>query len=188
MFSMERGSRKCNPRFRAIAEERGFWSESLLAELRRRGRVRGLDGVPAEVQRQFPTAHDLSPEVHVRMQAAFQQHSHSAVSKTINLPTSATPSDIADAYQLAYELGCKGVTVLSRSQSLRAGLDVWRDQCGLDGRGLGGSAVSRVRRAPRCVCWMPDSADVAVGQPVADARRCAGAASGAARATQPSLW
>ncbi len=100
-----------HPRFRALAEERGIWSQDLATALAERGRVRGLDAVPSELQAIFPTAHDLAPEVHVRMQAAFQRHVHAAVSKTVNFPTHATAQDIAAVYQLAYELGCKGVTV-----------------------------------------------------------------------------
>ena len=75
------------------------------------GGVRGNDAVPADVQRTFPTAHDVDVATHVRMQAAFQRHVHAAVSKTINLARSASPLDVKAAYQLAYELGCKGITV-----------------------------------------------------------------------------
>ncbi|KAB2896857.1 MAG: ribonucleoside-diphosphate reductase, adenosylcobalamin-dependent, partial [Kofleriaceae bacterium] len=62
-------------------------------------------------QRLFATAHDVPVEQHVRMQAVFQRHVHAAVSKTINLPHDATPADIRRAYELAYALGCKGITV-----------------------------------------------------------------------------
>ncbi|HLU67806.1 MAG TPA: adenosylcobalamin-dependent ribonucleoside-diphosphate reductase [Kofleriaceae bacterium] len=97
--------------FREAMEARGLWSAGLEEALAERGRARGLDGVPEDLQRLFPTAHDIEPEVHVRMQAAFQRHSHSAVSKTVNLPESATAEDVEAIYRLAYELGCKGVTV-----------------------------------------------------------------------------
>jgi ribonucleoside-diphosphate reductase alpha chain len=100
-----------HPIFRAMAEERGVWSDELGAELAERGRARGLDRVPADLRELFATAHDVSPEQHVRMQAAFQRHSHSAVSKTVNLPESATIEDVEAVYRLAYQLGCKGVTV-----------------------------------------------------------------------------
>jgi ribonucleoside-diphosphate reductase alpha chain len=97
--------------FRAIAEARGFASSELWAELAERGHVRGLDAVPPDVQRRFPTAHDIAPADHVRMQAAFQRHVHAAVSKTVNLPARATAADIDGIYRMAYGLGCKGVTV-----------------------------------------------------------------------------
>jgi ribonucleoside-diphosphate reductase alpha chain len=100
-----------HPRFRAVAEARGFWSDALAATLAERGRVRGLAGVPEDVQRLYPTAHDIGAETHVRMQAAFQRHVHAAVSKTVNLPHEATPEDVARIYRLAYDLGCKGVTI-----------------------------------------------------------------------------
>jgi len=97
--------------FRARAQVDGFWSDALAAELARSGRVRGLDLVPAAVQTLYATAHDLSAEVHLRMQAAFQRHVHAGVSKTINLPGGAAPADVDRAYRLADQLGCKGVTV-----------------------------------------------------------------------------
>jgi ribonucleoside-diphosphate reductase alpha chain len=73
--------------------------------------VRGNSTVPAEIQKAFPTAHEIEVAIHVRMQAVFQRRVHAAVSKTINLPKTATPADVKAAYQLAYELGCKGITV-----------------------------------------------------------------------------
>jgi len=100
-----------HPIFRAMAEERGVWSEELGAALAERGRARGIGAVPADLQALFATAHDVAPEQHVKMQAAFQRHSHSAVSKTVNLPEAATIEDVEAVYRLAYRLGCKGVTV-----------------------------------------------------------------------------
>jgi ribonucleoside-diphosphate reductase alpha chain len=100
-----------HPRFRQVAEHRGFWSDTLAEKVATRGSVRGLDEVPVDVQELFGTAYDVPVEVHVRMQAAFQQHVHAAVSKTINLASTSTPADVSKAYQLAYQLGCKGVTV-----------------------------------------------------------------------------
>ena len=100
-----------NPLFQQIAAERGFGSAGLFAEIAEHGGVRGRSDVPADVQRRFPTAHEVDVATHVRMQAAFQRHVHAAVSKTINLRRDATPGDVKAAYQLAYELGCKGITV-----------------------------------------------------------------------------
>ena len=71
----------------------------------------GLPEIPDSVQKLFASAHDVSVETHVRMQAAFQQHTDNGVSKTINLPEDATADDVRKAYLLSYELGCKGITV-----------------------------------------------------------------------------
>jgi ribonucleoside-diphosphate reductase alpha chain len=100
-----------NPMFQRVAAERGFAAPALFQSVAEHGGVRGNDSVPADVQRRFPTAHDVDVGTHVRMQAAFQRHVHAAVSKTINLRRDATAADVKAAYQLAYELGCKGITV-----------------------------------------------------------------------------
>ncbi len=100
-----------NPAFHRIAAERGIASESLIADVVEHGGVRGNAAVPEDLQRWFPTAHEIDLASHVRMQAAFQRRVHAAVSKTINLARSATALDVKAAYQLAYELGCKGITV-----------------------------------------------------------------------------
>ncbi|HEY4055360.1 MAG TPA: ribonucleotide reductase N-terminal alpha domain-containing protein [Kofleriaceae bacterium] len=100
-----------NPAFRDVAAQRAFGNDELFAEVAAHGGVRGNERVPVEVQRVFPTAHEIDIGTHVRMQAAFQRYVHAAVSKTINLPRSATPADVKAAYQLAYESGCKGITV-----------------------------------------------------------------------------
>jgi len=100
-----------DPIFERVAKERGFWSEELMAEIARRGTCHGVEGVPPEVQRVFVTAHEVAPEWHIRTQAAFQKNTDNGVSKTINLPNEARVDDVADAYRLAYETGCLGITV-----------------------------------------------------------------------------
>jgi ribonucleoside-diphosphate reductase alpha chain len=100
-----------HPVFRRDAEALGILDAALAAKIAARGSVRGLAEVPDELQARFVTAHDLRPETHVEMQAAFQRHVHAAVSKTVNLAHDAPPSAVADVYRLAYRLGCKGVTV-----------------------------------------------------------------------------
>jgi ribonucleoside-diphosphate reductase alpha chain len=100
-----------HPRFVERARAGGFWSDALMATIAERGSVRGIDGVPDDVQRLFATAYDVAPEWHVRMQAAFQRHVDNAVSKTINFPRSATAQDVERVYRMAYQLGCKGITV-----------------------------------------------------------------------------
>ena len=99
-----------NPYFEAVARHEGFYSEDLIEEIARSGTLENLD-VPDWVKNVFRTSHDISPEWHVRMQGAAQAQTDNAVSKTINFPHTATVEDVAKSYMLAYELGCKGITV-----------------------------------------------------------------------------
>ena len=99
-----------NPYFEAVARREGFYTEELMEQLAETGSLETLD-VPEWVKEVFRTSHDISPEWHVRMQAAFQRHTDNSVSKTINFPHDATLGDVANAYTMAYELGCKGITV-----------------------------------------------------------------------------
>lgn len=100
------------PFFVEIAKKQGFYSEELMEKIARMGSIAEMSEIPEEIRRTFVTAHDISPEWHVRMQSAFQTSGvDNAVSKTINFPKEATEDDIYDAYMLAYKLGCKGLTV-----------------------------------------------------------------------------
>ena len=99
-----------NPYFEAVARREGFYSAELMEQLAEKGSLEELD-VPQWVKDVFRTSHDITPDWHVRMQAAFQRHTDNSVSKTINFPHSATVADVAQAYLLAYETGCKGITV-----------------------------------------------------------------------------
>jgi ribonucleoside-diphosphate reductase alpha chain len=100
-----------NPAFLKTAKERGFYTDELMRAIAREGTVRHMDGVPGDVKQVFATAHDISPEYHIRMQAAFQRHTDNAVSKTVNFRNDATQADVSEVYTLAYKLGCKGVTI-----------------------------------------------------------------------------
>ncbi|HQH50406.1 MAG TPA: vitamin B12-dependent ribonucleotide reductase [Candidatus Cloacimonadota bacterium] len=100
-----------NKWFKAKLEQAGLLDEELLREISESGSVAHNERIPAEIRKIFQTAHDISPEWHIRMQAAFQKYTDNAVSKTINFPNSATVEDIRTAYELSYLLGCKGVTV-----------------------------------------------------------------------------
>jgi len=99
-----------HPIFERVVKERGLYSEELMKSIAAVGSLRNLD-VPDDLKRVFVTAHDVSPEWHIRMQAAFQDHVDNAVSKTVNFPRDARPEDVERVYLLAYELGVKGVTI-----------------------------------------------------------------------------
>ncbi|MEE2669278.1 MAG: vitamin B12-dependent ribonucleotide reductase [Gemmatimonadota bacterium] len=109
-----------NPMFVAQAKMGGWYSQELMARIAEDGHIH-FPEVPDEVQGVFKTAHDISPEWHVRMQAAFQEHTDSAISKTTNFPREATQEDVHKIYKMAYDLDCKGVTVYrdgSRSEQV----------------------------------------------------------------------
>lgn len=100
-----------NETFERLARAQGFFSDALMQEIAKRGSLHGIPGVPEDAARIFKTSHEIGYEWHVRHQAAFQRHTDNGVSKTINLPNSAGEDDVANAYRLAWELGCLGITV-----------------------------------------------------------------------------
>ncbi|OLN30358.1 Ribonucleotide reductase of class II (coenzyme B12-dependent) [Desulfosporosinus metallidurans] len=100
-----------NPLFEAFSNEYGFYSPELIQKIAEQGTVLGLQEVPNWVQEVFTTAQEIAPEWHIRIQAAFQNYTDNAVSKTINFANTATREEIAEAYRLADELNCKGLTV-----------------------------------------------------------------------------
>jgi len=103
--------KEINPYFEHLAKLRGFHSPELMHAIAERGSIRGLDDVPKDIQAIFPIAYDVSPESHLRMQAAFQRHTDNAVSKTVNFPKEATEQDVERVFLLAFREGCKGVTI-----------------------------------------------------------------------------
>ena len=100
-----------NPFFEQAAKDGGFYSEELMEQLATGTQLHALEDIPDSIKRVFVTAHEISPEWHVRMQAAFQKSTHNAVSKTVNFPEQATREDIARVYMMAYDLELKGITV-----------------------------------------------------------------------------
>ena len=100
-----------NPLFKEIAEREGFFSDELMKEIAREGSVQGIEEIPERWRKIFVTAHDITPEWHVRIQAAFQKYTDNAVSKTVNFPNYATKEDVERVYLEAYNLRCKGVTI-----------------------------------------------------------------------------
>ena len=100
-----------NPYFEEVVRNEGFYSEELMEKLATGTRLRDIEGIPDHVKRVFVTAHEISPEWHVRMQAAFQEYTDNAVSKTVNFSREATKEDIANVYKMAHEQGLKGITI-----------------------------------------------------------------------------
>jgi ribonucleoside-diphosphate reductase alpha chain len=100
-----------NKWFEEALEEAGLSDKELLERISQNGSLAEIDEIPDNMLEVFQTAHDISPEWHIRMQAAFQKYTDNAVSKTINFPHTASVEDIRIAYELAYQIGCKGITV-----------------------------------------------------------------------------
>ena len=100
-----------NETLKIIAPKEGFWDEKLKKEIIQTGSIQKNTNIPKEIRNVFKCAYDINYEAHIRMQAAFQQHCDAAVSKTINLSEKATAATVEKAYKLAYQLGCKGITI-----------------------------------------------------------------------------
>ncbi len=129
-----------NPLFEQAARRQGFYSEELMKSIASRRSIKDVPEVPESVRGVFLTAADISPEDHVRMQAAFQGRCDSSVSKTIGFPESATVTEVERAFRHAYELGCKGVTVYRDGSRPAQVLAVSRSP--------EGEAVTRVEQRP----------------------------------------
>lgn len=100
-----------NPVLKKTLEQRGLYSEPLMRRIAKEGTISHIEEIPEDIRRVFVSTHDISPEYHVRMQAAFQRATDNAVSKTVNFSRQASREDVAKVYSLAFSLGCKGVTI-----------------------------------------------------------------------------
>jgi len=100
-----------NKQFEAIANERNFYNDSLMRVIAKKGSIQHIKEIPDDVKKMFVTTHDIEPEWHVLVQAAFQRHTDNGVSKTVNFQHEASLEDIEKTYMLAYKLGCKGITI-----------------------------------------------------------------------------
>lgn len=100
-----------NPVFKRLAIEKDFYSDALMEEIAENGTVKENLNVPSDLRKVFVTAHDIKPEHHIKMQAAFQKYTDNAVSKTVNLPHDAAEADVRFVYDQAFKLKCKGVTI-----------------------------------------------------------------------------
>ncbi|MFH1066235.1 MAG: adenosylcobalamin-dependent ribonucleoside-diphosphate reductase [Nanoarchaeota archaeon] len=107
---LEKKLPETNRLFESVAKQRGFYTKELMAKAAEWGSAQKL-GIPADVKRLFVTSHEIKPEWHVKIQAAFQKHVDNAVSKTVNLPSNASVEDVMKVYLLAWKMKCKGITV-----------------------------------------------------------------------------
>ncbi len=117
-----------NPRFREVMEERGLYSEEIMQRVAKTGSVKNMEDIPEDIQNIFVTAHDITPEWHVMVQAAFQKYVDNAVSKTVNFSHTATREHIETVYMMAFNQGCKGVTVYRDGSRDAQVLQVARDE------------------------------------------------------------
>ena len=134
-----------NPYFEAVARQEGFHSPELMERLARTGSLEGMDEAPAWVRDVFRVSRDISPRWHVLMQTAFQAHTDNAVSKTINMPASATREDVGDAYTLAYMTNCKGITIYRDGSKERQVLSTGADRESGDEREMTRTSRDRPR-------------------------------------------
>ena len=100
-----------NPYFENALKEEGLYTDDLMKTVIDAGSVQNIEGIPPRIKKVFVTAHDISPEGHIKTQAAFQKNIDCAISKTVNFPSDATITDVERAYFLAWKSGCKGITV-----------------------------------------------------------------------------
>jgi len=151
-----------NPYFEAAVKKAEAYSPKLMEEVAKTGTVQSMDFLPAELRRVFVTAQDIEPIWHLKMQAAFQKYTDNAVSKTVNLPNSATQEDIWDIYWKAYEYGCKGVTVYrdgcKASQVLCTGEGQEKKEAGEEDPGK-----TVVRKRPDIVYGFTQKVDTGLG-------------------------
>jgi len=109
-----------HPYFEEVLKERGVHTPEIMKKISQEGTIAHIEEIPEDIRKIFVTAHDISPEWHIKMQAAFQKYTDNAVSKTVNFPSTASTEDVANVYRLAYKLGCKGVTIYrDKSRSIQ---------------------------------------------------------------------
>ena len=142
-----------NPYFEAALTDAGAYSPELMENVVAKGSIKPMEFLPEKMRKVFVTAMDITPEWHLRMQAAFQRHTDNAVSKTVNLPNSATIDDIHRIYWMAFEEGCKGVTVYRDGCKSVQVLATGEAQKKLDGEGEAPAAshAGTVRKRPDIV-------------------------------------
>ena len=152
-----------DPLFEEIARERGFYSRALMEKIAENSSIQNIEGIPEDVKKVFVTAHDISPEWHVRTQAAFQKFVHNATSKTINFPHDATVEDVRKAYMLAYDLGCKGITIYRDKSREEQVLNVGSKEQKAEGKAVVSQEPGKIAPRPRPEVIIGTTTKVATG-------------------------
>lgn len=134
-----------NPVFEDMARKNGFYSKELIKKIAHSGSVQGLEEIPLRFRKILETAHDITPQNHIDVQSAFQRYTNNAVSKTINFANSATVADVKEAYLLAYQAGCKGITIYRDGCRDHQVLSVGKNDQQKTGDSLTGRPVKRNR-------------------------------------------
>jgi ribonucleoside-diphosphate reductase alpha chain len=132
-----------HPYFTKIMQDKGIYSEQLMWQIASKGTVSNIEIIPAEIKQIFVTAHDITPEYHLRMQAAFQGYTDNAVSKTVNFPKEATREDVAKVFGLAYKTGCKGVTIYRDQSRQSQVLSIRHDEKKANDKDSGSSSAEK---------------------------------------------
>ncbi|MBC7943372.1 ribonucleotide-diphosphate reductase subunit alpha, partial [Candidatus Saccharibacteria bacterium] len=136
-----------SPYFVAVLKERGLYSEELLEQIQSNGgSIQNIDSLPADLKKTFVIAGDISPEWHLKIQAAFQEYVDNAISKTINFSNQATVEDVRNAYLMAYDTGCRGITIYRDGSREKQVLEVKKDSSYYDK--LAGAKSEKVELAP----------------------------------------
>ncbi len=129
-----------NPRFEEILKEKGVWSDEIKNKVAKEGVIRQIPDIPEDIRRVFGTAHEIDPIWHIKMQAVFQKYTENAVSKTINLRHDSKEEDVKSAYLLAWDMGCKGITIFrdgsKNAQVLNLGLNDKKEEIKVSGEPL----------------------------------------------------
>lgn len=154
---------EANPIFEERCKAEGVYSQELMQAISdNHGSLKGVEGVPAQIAKTFSTAHDVSPEYHVKMQAAYQLHCDNAVSKTVNFEEDATREDIAEVYFLSYKYNLKGTTVYrNNSRTFQPmNTEVKKDEHNIELKDVATEdteEVSGSKKCPECGSQMADT-------------------------------
>ena len=97
--------------FKGVMEKKKLYNKEFMKYIAKKGTIQSMESIPSSIRKVFAVSYDISPEYHIKIQAAFQKYVDNAVSKTVTLPNFATVEDVKNTYMLAYKMGCKGISI-----------------------------------------------------------------------------